>query len=210
MKLHDGVIRFNLIFQLEKPVETENLRRMNAWRHILYKLGLIGRNPSRYDGRGFGNISIRMESEGSFNSFAISGTQTGGLSLLTSEHYTLVKDFDLLSNTVISQGPVKPSSESLTHGILYSLDRSLSSVIHIHSPEIWNKSSLLGIPATSSDVSCGTSEMAKEVCSLFSQPGFKNTGIFSMGGHKDGIIAFGESVEQAGITIIRYMALASD
>lgn len=186
----------------------ENLHKMNAWRHILYQLGLIGRNPSRYDGQGFGNISIRMELADSFNSFAISGTQTGGLSQLTSEHYTLVKDFDPLSNTVISQGPVKPSSESMTHGILYSLDRSISSVIHVHSSEIWNKSSQLKIPATSSDVSCGTSEMTKEVCSLFSQSSVKNTGIFSMGGHEDGIVAFGESVEHAGLIIIRYLGLA--
>jgi hypothetical protein len=30
-----------------------------------------------------------------------------------------------------------------------------------------------------------------------------------MGGHEDGIITFGDSMEQAGLTLVRYLAVAT-
>jgi hypothetical protein len=33
--------------------------------------------------------------------------------------------------------------------------------------------------------------------------------IFAMGGHKDGIVAFGRGIEQVGLTLVRYLAMAT-
>jgi len=169
---------------------------------------LIGQDPHRYGGLGFGNVSIRLES-GNATSFIISGTQTGGMDRLFPEHYSSVKTFDPATNSVVAEGVVRPSSESLTHGSLYRLDRTIGAVIHAHSPEIWTQTDSIGIPVTRRDVYYGTPEMAEEVCRLFQNTPVSVLKIFAMGGHEDGIVAFGSNIEQAGRTLVRYLALAT-
>ena len=207
-KSQDGVIQFSMDYSPAAPLAWKMLQQINAWRQILYQLGLIGQDGRRYNGYGFGNISIRRQTEPSLHTFIISGAQTGGISSLTAEHYTLVKDFDLSANRVTAEGPVAPSSESLTHGILYDINRSTGAVIHIHSPDIWEHSDDLGIPATHPDIPYGTPEMAEQVCQLFQKDQLISCRIFSMGGHQDGIVTFGNTVEEAGLTAIRYLARA--
>ena len=56
----EGVIRFDLEFTAVSPVTIPALDELNAWRRILRQLGLIGQDPSRYGGYGFGNISRRL------------------------------------------------------------------------------------------------------------------------------------------------------
>ena len=124
MTMQEGVVQFNLTFLPADPLPAAMLGSLNAWRQILYRLGLIGQDPHRYGGLGFGNVSIRMES-GNNASFIISGTQTGGMDRLSPEHYTLVKTFDPATNSVVAEGVVRPSSESLTHGSLYRLDQTI-------------------------------------------------------------------------------------
>ena len=208
MTLQEGVVQFNLTFLPADPLPAAMLGSLNAWRQILYRLGLIGQDPHRYGGLGFGNVSIRVES-GNATSFIISGTQTGGMDRLFPEHYTLVKTFDPATNSVVAEGVVRPSSESLTHGSLYRLDRTIGAVIHAHSPEIWTQADSIGIPVTRRDVHYGTPEMAEEVCRLFQNTPVSVLKIFAMGGHEDGIVAFGSSMEQAGLTLVRYLALAT-
>lgn len=41
------------------------------------------------------------------------------------------------STRLVVEGPIAPSSESLTHGQLYALDRDSRFVFHVHSPELW-------------------------------------------------------------------------
>lgn len=204
----EGVVQFSLTFLPADPLPEAMIRSLNAWRQILYRLGLIGQDPRRYGGLGFGNISIRPES-GRSSSFIISGTQTGGMGRLFPEHYALVKSFDPATNSVVAEGVVRPSSESLTHGSLYGLDRTIGAVIHAHSPEIWIQADAIGIPSTPGDVRYGTPEMAEAVCRLFQVTAVGELKIFAMGGHEDGIVAFGGSLEQAGLTLVRYLALAT-
>jgi hypothetical protein len=208
MTKQEGVVQFNLTFLPTEPLPAAMLLSLNAWRQILYRLGLIGQDSRRYGGLGFGNISIRAAS-GNAAAFVISGTQTGGLDRLYPEHYALVTAFDPLNNSVVAEGAARPSSESLTHGSLYRLDRSIGAVIHAHSPEIWTLADSIGIPVTRRDVLYGTPEMAEEVCRLFLNTPVSVLKIFAMGGHEDGIVAFGGSLEQAGLTLVRYLALAT-
>ena len=56
----------------------------------------------------------------------------------------------------------------------------------------------LGIPITDASVPYGTPAMAAEVARLYATSDMAQRRIFSMGGHEDGIVAFGESAEDSG------------
>lgn len=196
----EGVIQFDLQWQ-QTDMFHANLSTLNAWRSILWKLGLIGHDPQRYNGYDFGNVSQRIGRQ-----FFISGSQTGHLPKVDERHYALVTDFEPDSNRVIAKGPVRPSSESMTHGMIYALDESVNCVMHVHSPDIWNAASRLSIPMTRPDVTYGTPEMTAEVSRLFSETDVRERGIFAMAGHQDGIVAFNASVEAAGVILIKMLA----
>lgn len=205
--MQEGVIQFNLQWQQTAVIDTD-LSELNAWRDTLWQLKLIGEDAGRYDGYGFGNVSQRYTSAaGNRNQFIISGTQTGHIENIQNQHYTLVTGFDPGSNRVCAEGPVRPSSESMTHGVIYSLDNSINCVMHVHSPEIWNKASTLGLPQTQKELIYGTPEMADEVVRLFAETNVRHQGIFSMAGHLDGVIAFGSSAKEAASVLTRKLEL---
>jgi len=207
----EGVIKFNLCYRAAEPVVLPELEELNGWRNRLWQLRLIGQDPRRYDGYGFGNVSMRCgqhdEVPGS-RAFLISGTQTGALQELDDRHYTLVENYDAAANRVVAHGPVKPSSESLTHGILYDMDNRIQAVLHVHSPDIWQAAGTLGMPITDAAVAYGTPAMAAEVQRLFRETDVLRQHIFSMGGHEDGIVAFGQTVAEAGATLMAALALS--
>jgi len=202
----EGVIKFHLDFKDAAAVPADTLTELNRWRNILWQQALIGQDPGRYEGYGFGNVSQRS---GDFNapqgkrSFIISGTQTGHLPELDNSHYAHVKTYDAASNSVTAKGPIKPSSESLTHGMIYDLDNAIHVVLHVHSPDIWLAADSLGIPVTDTTVPYGTPKMAEEVQRLFNETDVREKKIFSMGGHEDGVVSFGISAEEAGDVLLR-------
>jgi ribulose-5-phosphate 4-epimerase/fuculose-1-phosphate aldolase len=205
----EGVIKFELYYRVAEPVALTDLTELNAWRSRLWQLRLIGQDPRRYDGYGFGNVSMRhgaCTAERGKRAFLISGTQTGALPELDACHYSLVESYDTAANRVVARGPVKPSSESLTHGILYDLDTRIQAVLHVHSPDIWQATGSLGMPVTDASVTYGTPAMATEVERLFRETDVLHQRIFSMGGHEDGIVAFGQTVEEAGATLLAALA----
>jgi ribulose-5-phosphate 4-epimerase/fuculose-1-phosphate aldolase len=204
--MEEGVIKFRLQFAKAAPVEMEPLEALNHWRTILWKQALIGQDPARYEGYGFGNVSQRIGTDDAVpgkRSFVISGTQTGHLPELDNRHYTQITSYDASSNFVSAAGPIKPSSESLTHGMIYDLDNEIRIVLHVHSPDIWLAANRLGLPVTDSNVTYGTPAMAGEVQRLFTDTDVQEQKIFSMGGHEDGIVAFGTTAEEAGDLLIR-------
>lgn len=207
----DGVIKFRLDHHQARPLPPAELAELNAWRKIMFQLQLIGQDPKRYDGCGYGNISCRRPATGQAAGgcpFVVSGTQTGGLAELTSEHYTLVTGCCPEDNHLISEGPLRPSSESLTHGILYALDSRINFVIHAHSPAIWRHARKLAIPLTAATIPYGTPQMAEEVRRLYNTEDVPHRRIMAMGGHEDGILTWGETAPSAAETMIAALARA--
>jgi len=204
----EGAIKFTLDFQTAPALPATTLAVLNGWRRVLFLLRLIGQDPQRYGGLGYGNLSQRLapESDLAAGGFVISGTQTGGLPVLQPDHYSRVLLCDAVHNHVIARGPVKPSSECLTHGTLYSLDTTTRCVMHVHSPEIWRLAGELVIPLTDSTVAYGTPEMAAEVQRIY--PVSAQCGVFAMGGHQDGVVAFGDSADQAGQRLLHVLTQA--
>jgi ribulose-5-phosphate 4-epimerase/fuculose-1-phosphate aldolase len=206
----EGVIRFDLEFTTAEPVAAiPGLGELNAWRRIFRQLGLIGRVSDRYGGYGFGNISRRLppfDAPKNHRPFVISGSQTGHLAELSSTGFATVSDYDASLNRVVATGPIRPSSESLTHGSVYNASNDIRVIFHVHSPAIWRCATTLNLPATAERVPYGTPAMAQEIERLFEDADHIETGVFVMGGHEDGVIAFGHTVDEAGSVLIRALA----
>lgn len=150
MKEQEGVIKYQLEHTQVPINETFSLSEINAWRTVIFRLGLIGQDPERYDNLGFGNISQRLNPQSS--QFIISGSQTGHIEQLRPEHYCMVVKADPRKNRIESRGLYKPSSESITHASIYAQDSNIQAVIHGHSPEIWNHTAALNLPHISADI----------------------------------------------------------
>jgi len=205
----EGVIKFALEFNAAAPVSIPGLPELNAWRRILWRLGLIGQDSGRYGGYGFGNIIHRVEPYAAPENrrrFVISGSQTGHHAELMEADFATVSEYDAKYNRVVAAGPIKPSSESLTHGYVYNINNEIRVILHVHSPAIWRCASMLGIPVTDKGVPYGTPEMAREVERLFRQTDLMELRIFAMGGHEDGVIAFGSTADEAGSVLMQALA----
>jgi len=212
MPTTEGVIKFALDYEPGPAPQQRDLGELNAWRRIFRQLGLIGQDPARYDGFGFGNLSRRIRNatagNGNGSAFVISGTQTGGLSELQPEHYVTVLESDPVLNRVVARGPIKPSSESLTHGILYQTSPAIEWVMHLHSPDIHASQTPLHLPVTCPNALCGTPQMAVEVARIQSESFAANPGLIVMGGHQDGILVFGTDPHQTGSLAVATLARA--
>lgn len=208
----EGVIKYRLEYTERPALNTETIGDLNAWRCICHRMHLIGQDPERYQGYGYGNISQRINLDNSRKipgtRFIISGTQTGAIETLSAAHYCRVLRADTMRNLIVAEGPVKPSSEALTHAAVYDANSAVEFVIHAHSPEIWNHSVTLGIPSISDTIAYGTPQMAGAVQQLFQSAGLNRQGIFAMLGHQDGVVTFGNTARQAGQTLIDNLALA--
>lgn len=187
----EGYIKYQCHWTQTKPLAIEAYGELLSYRDRAYALGLIGVYP---DGVGFGNISCRCPQNPEH--FIISGTQTGHIPKLSIGYYARVTNVNLAQNTVTCEGPVKASSESLTHGAIYQLAPSVQGIIHVHHGALW-KGLLNQVPTTSPNVPYGTPEMAMEMERLMRESRLLEDKILVMAGHEDGVVTFGNSLQEA-------------
>lgn len=206
MSDREGVIKYSLEHQQSPLPESIDIRPINAWRSLLFRLGLIGQHPDRYHGLGYGNISERLTTNR--HGFLITGTQTGHLASLDRAHFAMVESASAKHNSICSSGPSMPSSEALTHASVYSMLPSAQCVIHVHCPEIWRNTLALQLPHTGADIPYGSLEMAETVEQLFDSGQLNGRPIFSMLGHEDGIVAFADSLSRTAQIILEELANA--
>ena len=192
----DGVIKYSIEHQNASAPLFSGYEQLEALRTRLFTLGLIGEK----DGIGYGNLSMRHERS---KSFFITATQTGRKYTLSREYYTYISDYDFSTFKVISQGTHKPSSEALSHAMIYAIDERITTVIHIHSLALWKFMKAKNNLATTAGY--GTAEMVEEIAGLYTNldPMMNNT--FVMKGHEEGIITFGRSVEEAELALYTIM-----
>ncbi|MBD1913798.1 class II aldolase/adducin family protein [Leptolyngbya sp. FACHB-16] len=175
----------------------EELATLIEWRDRMFTLDFIGTYPN---GIGYGNISQKQTE----TSFVISGTQTGHLAHTSSSHYTVVDNWDIEQNSLHCIGPVKASSESLTHAALYEYSPEIQAIIHIHHSALWRTYQYV-LPTTDATVPYGTPEMAHEMWRLMEASDLPQQKILIMAGHEDGIIAFGETLAEVGDRLHRLL-----
>ena len=193
--MDEGYIKFNCNWIKTNLIPEDKAVAINVWRDIMYKQGFIGVYD---DGIGFGNISVRCEDQ----TFLITGSSTGEFEKLNENHYSLVTNYNLLQNSLTCKGPIKASSESLTHALIYECSPETNAVIHIHNIDMWNNL-IHKVPTTKIEATYGTPEMANEIKRLFSESEVAAEKIIVMGGHKEGIISFGSTLEEAGNILLK-------
>ena len=190
----EGYIKFQCNWTVSPPLDQTQIKAINGCRQVMYQLNLIGAYP---DGIGFGNISQRIQN----NQFLISGSTTGNFDRLDNRHYAVVQAFDFDQNSVQCQGPIKASSESMSHAAVYQECSEINAVIHIHSIEMWNHYLNL-LPTTTASALYGSPEMAREIIRLLRDTTVRyKEKIFVMGGHREGLIAFGKDLKEATAVI---------
>ncbi len=187
----DGVIKYSIEHtSFDARIPYDIYGSLEDVRTRLHHLGLIGVDK---DGIGYGNISLKEHSNS--KTFYVTATQTGHLSKLGTSLYTQVNGYDFKTFTLRSKGKEKPSSEALSHAMIYELDPAICAVIHIHSKPLWLFLQQQGTLATTAPY--GTRAMTEEIAGLYPDSTPLSTPLFVMKGHEDGIIAFGETLQKA-------------
>lgn len=193
----EGVTKFHTDFRLAPPPSHARLSELEGWRRLFHRLGMIGRMPNRYGGLAYGNVSLRLAG----GQFLISGTQTGEAPRLGASGYCCVESWNLTNHSLRAAGPVRPSSEALSHAALYQANSSIGSVIHVHCPDLWNaaREGRILVPVTPPELEYGTAELAAAVAA---QALLSAASLICMGGHEDGILAYGEEPESAASALL--------
>ncbi len=163
---------------------------INYWRDRLYEKNLIGAVDNYI---GFGNISLRIDNT---NQFIISGSATGLHKNLNKLSYAKVTDFDIENNFVRCVGGTKASSESLSHASIYANNSSVRGIVHTHHKKLW-EALFHKKPTTSEKAMFGTAELAREIEKLVKNHGTIDEKIIVLGGHEDGLLTFGSTLEEA-------------
>ena len=203
----EGTIRF--AYALEPPAdavaEQHVLRTMAGWRAVLKRLCLLGQHPDRYGGLGFGNLSARdRERPGEF---VITASQTAGAPALTDEDLVRITHSNPARFWVDATGHQPPSSETLTHAMIYHADPAIRWVFHVHCPEIWHMAGELDLPGTAEDVPYGSPAMTEAVGELLASHETRPM-VFATLGHQDGVFACGATADEAGSALVGLLARA--
>lgn len=184
----EGYIKFQAVWE-QQPIQvsTAIVNQVNEIRNKLIERNWIGITP---DGVGFGNISIRIKNT---NQFLITGSATGGIKKLMAKNLAIVTEVNIQKNSLKCTGETIASSESMSHAIFYENLPSVNAVIHIHDSKIWNQYKN-HLPTSDINAAYGTPEMAISIQKVITQ---KPKGTIIMGGHTNGIIAFGPNLSIA-------------
>ena len=193
--MDEGYIKYQCNWIKTDIIQLDQIEEINKWRTTLFDEGYIGMYEN---GIGFGNISIRVNE----NLFLVSGSATGGIRHLTADHYALVTDYNIAQNQLTCKGMTIASSESLTHAAIYACSKETNAVIHVHHQAKWTR--LLHQAATTHPaIPYGTPEMAYAIQHLILKNNIGNNQLIVMGGHEEGLISFGKTLEEATSTILR-------
>lgn len=188
--IDEGYIKFNMNWEMGPAFRPDQLMDLMITRDKLVMDEWIGYDTE--EKVGYGNISQRW---GSGQQFIISGTQTGDIRNIGPEHFTLVSSFHIARNSVNCVGPIRASSESMSHAACYTLDKEIGAVIHIHDNALHEKW-IDKLPTTDKLISYGTVEMAYDIRRLYIEKELLGRKIIVMGGHKGGILAFGRNLSE--------------
>lgn len=214
MPATEGVIQFELEHR-DSTIEERGADRafgeVAAWREILRQTGLIGQDPGRYDGYAYGNLSVRLGRAGAGRGrrrFLITGSQTSRKEDFTLVDCAVVERWDATANRLTSSGHTHPSSESLSHAAVYDCAPHIRAVVHGHSPVLWHRARELRLPVTDPAATNGTPAMARAIERCWRDGVFAERGVLAMGGHEDGVMACGRSVEEAGLSLLKWLGRA--
>jgi ribulose-5-phosphate 4-epimerase/fuculose-1-phosphate aldolase len=113
----------------------------------------------------------------------------------------MVTGYSFEANSISCSGLTKASAESLSHAAVYETFPEIGAVVHIHSLWLWEKLRE-NYPTTSGEIEYGTPEMAIAIKQLASGIKMNDEKVIVMGGHREGILGFGRSLNEATAQIL--------
>ena len=203
----EGTIKFAYELQASaKPIADEALTRsMFAWRTLFRRLGIMGQSAELYDGFGYGNLSARDPEHAA--EFIISASQTSGFDDFDTSHLVRITHCNLDRFWADALGTYPPSSETITHAMVYAADPKVKWVFHCHCPEIWKLTDDLTLPHTPPEVAYGSTNMVHAVSKLLATHHSRPI-VFTTMGPEDGIFACGPTARDTGGLLVSYLAKA--
>ncbi len=204
--MDEGTIRFayNLTAPTSDLLSAESFAALAAWRSMLRDLHVLGQDTNRYGGFGFGNISMR---EPDSPSLVITASQTSGEASFGADSLTRLDAVNFDRFWVEAVGHQPPSSEALTHAMVYASDARIRAVLHVHSPAIWRHAEALALPCTDAQTAYGTPAMVGAVQELLTSQQTRPL-VFVTLGHEDGVFACGADLQLAGTRLLAVLARA--
>lgn len=197
--VNDGIIKFQTTHKISQiDIDPAVFDVVSDLRTQLYDLALIGQHEN---GIGYGNLSIRFAKQHA-NDFFITGNGTGKHRDLSINGYAVVTNADINNNFIESYGQIKASSESLSHAVLYHANPYIEAVVHVHNNKLWKQLFDMELTTPPSQA-FGTPEIATSIGDCMRKSPDK--GIIVMGGHQDGIIAYGNSLIETIDGLLKYL-----
>lgn len=180
----EAVIQFRYTLAAPDPDAAAAVAMLRPVFSAAQALGVLGRDPARYDGLAFGNLSY---SSGDDRGFWVTATQTADLERLAVDDIVHIERWSLADNSVTARGNHPPSSETLSHAAIHTArPNGPTWVLHGHAPSIWEAAFALGWPVTDATAANGTLAMAEAVAHFIGE----GSGLIIMGGHTDGVLAY--------------------
>lgn len=186
----EGVIKFRLELEKAPLGALEAAKSLLPVRDRLRVLNLLGEDAGGY---GFGNLSQLAETSGRV---VVSASQTSQVVQGSLDDFTEILDYSLTENWVKARGPKAPSSEVLTHLLLYAQSPRIGAVIHVHHHLLW-KHCLAHFPATDEGVEYGTLAMANEMKRIWRLQDDESQGVIAMTSHLDGVVVYASDLSVA-------------
>lgn len=202
------------------------LAELNGWRSLLQRVGVIGSplqigqeqigqeqigqeqiggQKDQGESFGFGSLSFRHPENP--DQFFITATHTGGLAGIDDQQVVLITRCNLERFWVDAVGDQPPSSETLTHGMLYQADPRVHWVVHGRCAEIWQHHQALNLLSTAPDVAVGTAAMGSAVAGLLNLNQSRPLAFVTLG-HDDGVFACGATIRDASNLLVNLLARA--
>jgi ribulose-5-phosphate 4-epimerase/fuculose-1-phosphate aldolase len=179
----EGVIRFRWTLGAPVAVPEGVLAALRTLHGAGRAHGAIGRDPDRYEGLAFGNLSVRDPASGGF---WITASQRVDRPRLEPEDLVRV-DAVAPDGAVHARGVHPPSSESLCHAAVYAATPA-GAALHGHLPRLWRAADALGLPTTPPAAHNGTRALADAVAATAAEA--PEGGLLAMAGHEDGILCW--------------------
>lgn len=194
----EGVIRFRHELRPPAPGDDPPLERFRRARDRARELGVVGRDPERYQGLAFGNLSLR---EGT--GFWITASQRIDAEEL--EPADLIRVTSVTTEgRVLCRGQRPPSSETLTHAAVQdAAPPGPLAVFHGHAPALW-RDPPRDWPASPPSAANGTIALATAVHRAVSL--HPEAGWLVMHGHEDGILAWSRDFDRILAELTRILA----
>lgn len=177
--------KFETIFEGRAIPDDTRMAEIMEWGAKLFAMGLL---PGE-SGRNVGNFSFRND-----KGFVITA---GGVNKgkLTPKNFVQVIGCNLDTKKVRAIGELEPSSETMTHHLLYRERHDINAIIHVHDNLVMEQAEALGIKVTENVHPYGTTELAYEI-----EKAVGSQRYIGIKGH--GVISLGKSVWEAGRIVL--------